>query len=354
MKSFSVWLAALAITSSIPFTSRADLTATSWNCGPRHPGYALETFRDYEMQARQWYDRYRASPTGSQEQRYAQDQMQMNADRAVGAISNVSQLLGYPSGRVESFSIQTNQKFNISPAGSLLETFYRQASELAWNGFVRNSGYELSCTGNMEWQAALEVAENMNVRYRASPAGSMSERAYRHAMQEGFQSFLQKLHTYAVSPYVTYRELESIGVQMDQRYRASPAGSDAERFFRNAMEVSFNQSLNRFTTQLRSIHTRDLPGLISEFDMKSRSAPAGSAYERYARSMRDQAQYELNSRGPVPPPHQFWSCSVMTRRSVYSASAYVQSDAVYQARNTCMRYEPVSTCQRAQVSCRLQ
>jgi hypothetical protein len=160
------------------------------------------------------------------------------------------------------------------------------------------------------------------------------------------------VQAYGSSSYANYRSLESMGTQFSQKIQTSTPGSNDENFYRQATDISFDRGTSLFRTQVKSISTQDLYGIVSEYNQKSQTAPLGSPAQRFYGGVRDQAQFEINLRGPAPVGYY---CTITTPRgATYYGTAGDQFTAIAYARGACRQYEPYYICNQTAAYCRLQ
>ena len=332
--------------------------AATWTCAPRYSGFALQNYRDYETQVQTWHARYTSAPAGSPEQQNARTQVQTNSTQALSQIADPNTLLGYTSSDIEGLASETFQKLASAPAGSLIETFYRQANDSVWTAYTRNANYEISCTDTTDFASTVQTAEYSSQKARSSAAGSRPEAAYRQVAQSAWPVALQQVQAYGASSYANYRSLESMGAQFSQKIQTSTPGSNDENFYRQATDSSFNSGTNLFRTQVKAIATQDLYGIVSEYNQKSMSAPLGGPAQRFYAGVRDQAQFEINLRGSTPAPGPTptgYYCTITTPRGVtYYGRSTDQFSAIAYARGACRQYEPYYICNQTAAYCRLQ
>lgn len=256
-------------------------------------GYALEEFRRFESEVIHWNDRYRGAPSGSWEERHADQRRREAMADALSAL-RAGDLAGEDPARLEGFAREMAQKYRSAPSGSLLEQLYNEARRAAWEALRQSVERDLRRT--RDWREALREADRYDQLYRSAPSGSLEEQAYDSLRRVAWEQAQASLDQELSRPTDDFRGLERLAGEFDAGYRSASSGSRRESFYNGARRTAYDAAFGAFERWLgySGSYERELWQLEREYDSKYRSASSGSLAESYFRRVRDAARSRLD------------------------------------------------------------
>jgi hypothetical protein len=326
-------------------------------CYGNYPGYAIQTFHDYEGQMIVWDQRYAAATYGSYEQKMADQQRRAAGDAALSAIHAQGALLTYEQNDLESFAREVQGKQYASTYNGYRYLVYQDAMRTGWTACQTRAIQDLECDGPSGWRENVQRAKAASAKQYASTYNSteyLTFDAVATAAWAGARSRLREyLRVYAGQEF---RALEQIGVESYGRMAAETYNSRDYLFFRDATALGFQAALNSFRMALRGIPTPELDAVQRTYEGKVNASTYNSSPYVYYRTVRDEARAELLSRPtnpqPQPPYPRDWRCRLTTRSGRYEARGTSEQLARSRARNHCYEREPAYSCNAGSMVCR--
>lgn len=265
---------------------------------PYNPGlpasYSIQQYENEVQQAIMWNQRYGQAPSGSWDERYALDQLNQATSRGLMHIQDPRAFDMMSSGDVERFGDQQNQRYGQAPSGSLLERFYLQATNIAYNALNNVLQIEVQRL-SYDWRQLEVLAANLNSKYGQAPSGSIKERAYLQAARTAYGALPQAVQN-EISRLYDFRQVEQIADYFNQIYGQAPSGSLKEQSALTILRQAYAGAVNKFQQQVYSLPHHEVYQIQDEYNRKFNQAPSGSAKEQYARQIRDIARNYLGVR----------------------------------------------------------
>ncbi len=250
--------------------------------------YDLQNFQRDEQDAIYWQQRYNAAPTGSWEESDARNRRDQSIQRALMSLRSPSAFQSLYSGQVEQFAAQMDQKYNAAQTGSALESMYREAQTLAYNGLRQALQIDLN-NAAYDWRNLQDLALRFEQAYNQAATGSKKESAYRDVMSQAFQRLPQSVDQ-EIAGYWDFQQVEQVAFYFEQQYNAASTGSTKEATYRQIMTHSFDQAVSKAQSQLASYPAQSLYQIQAQYEQLYNQASTGSTKESYFRRIRDIAR----------------------------------------------------------------
>ena len=235
----------------------------------------------YDQDLQTWGQRYQAAPSGSAEESFAANQMNISAQKMV-QLAQSAQASALDLSVLESLGQSYLNKYQAAASGSVAEKAYLQVAQAVFADMSAALDRKIRCE-NMGSQALLNVGASYAAKYQAAPSGSISESTFNQLSQQAYGLVVQRYQQ--ESYYKNYQVLESEGIDFSNKYQAAPSGSISERTYLQLSQVAFAASERVFGATIGGLTADQKFYLMKDYQNKYNAAPSGSALETHYRNM---------------------------------------------------------------------